>query len=382
MSILVTGADGYVGWPTMLKLGKEYPNERIIGVDNFGRRRWLEEVGSVSALPVEDMETRIQAAKENGIDNLTFVEGDLTDKDFVNQILEVYEPRVVLHTAAQPSAPYSQINGERANFTQHNNNQSTRNLLWGLKELGLEDTHFVETTTTGTYGAPEFEIPEGLFEVEYKDGKDTIPFPGMAGSWYHMSKCNDVNNLWLANKQWGLSVTDIRTAIVYGTETEETNLDPRLNTRFDFDYYFGVVINRFCAMALAGYPITVYGKGEQRKPMVSLQDTVQSLVNAVELENDGEFKVYNQTLKPVSIIRLAKAVKNSADELGLETEIKHISNPREEKEDHKMKMANDRFMNELLNQKPVSVEEGVHEILTNLKEFQDVIVQYKDRFMS
>jgi len=28
------------------------------------------------------------------------------------------------------------------------------NLLHGLAECGLDDTHFIETTTTGIYGAP------------------------------------------------------------------------------------------------------------------------------------------------------------------------------------------------------------------------------------
>ena len=40
---------------------------------------------------------------------------------------------------------------------------------------------------------------------------------------------------------------DFRTSIVYGADTEETKHND-LNTRFDFDYNFGVVINRFCAM--------------------------------------------------------------------------------------------------------------------------------------
>ena len=42
MTILVTGADGYMGWPLMLKLAKELPDERIVGIDNFARRKWVE----------------------------------------------------------------------------------------------------------------------------------------------------------------------------------------------------------------------------------------------------------------------------------------------------------------------------------------------------
>lgn len=45
MTILVTGADGYVGWPVLLRLAETFPDERIVGVNNFARRRWVEEIG-------------------------------------------------------------------------------------------------------------------------------------------------------------------------------------------------------------------------------------------------------------------------------------------------------------------------------------------------
>jgi len=118
-------------------------------------------------------------------------------------------------------------------------------------------------------------------EVERKDGSDEVPFPAMGGSWYHQTKSFDAANMRLAESQFEFPMSEVRTAIVYGTETEETR-DHESPTRFDFDYYFGTVVNRFCAQAVAGYPITVYGKGEQRKPMVSLEDTVESLVRLVE----------------------------------------------------------------------------------------------------
>jgi len=382
MNILLTGIDGYVGWPTALRLSKEFPNERIIGVDNFGRRQWVEESGGVSAIPISEMHERINTARKNGFENITFIEGDLTDRDFVNQLFDVYRFEVVLHVAAQPSAPYSHINGERANYTQFNNNQSTRNLLWAIKENGLVDNcHFIETTTTGVYGAPEFEIPEGFVTAENKGQRDMVPFPGMAGSWYHMSKSNDVNNLWLANKQWGLSITDLRTSIVYGTETEETKIDPRLATRFDFDFYFGVVINRFCAMVLSGYPITVYGRGEQRKPQISLEDCVQSNVNAVKLEKSGKFKVYNQTTEVISVVDIATAIIEAAQSLDIKAELKHITNPRVEKEEHKMTMDTSNFA-KLLPHPADHVASGVRKMLTALVPYKNIILQHKDRFMS
>ncbi len=143
MSIIVTGGDGYLGWPTALRIA-DRTNDRVVLVDNFARREWVEEVGSVSATPVADIEDRIEAAEEvHDLNNLSFVEADLTDRAEVDKLLQVHEPHTIIHTAAQPSAPYSQINGERANYTQHNNLQSTRNLLFGLHENDLSDTHFV-----------------------------------------------------------------------------------------------------------------------------------------------------------------------------------------------------------------------------------------------
>jgi nucleoside-diphosphate-sugar epimerase len=381
MAILVTGADGYVGWPATLKLARQYPDERVVGVDNFARRRWVEEIGSVSAVPIYPMDVRLQAAREAGIANISFVEGDLSDRSFVQQLYATYRPRVVLHLAAQPSAPYSEINGERASYTQHNNTQSTRNLLWGLKEHGLLDSLFVETTTTGVYGQPSFDIPEGYVDVERNGKSGTIIYPGMAGSWYHMSKCQDVCNLWLANRQWKLSVIDLRTAITYGTKTQETEADPRLATRFDFDFYFGVVVNRFAAQALAGYPIQVYGKGDLKRPMIGLQDAVDSIVAAAERESNQKFDIYNQTSGPVGIAETASMIERAAGEMGIKVDVEHLPNPRVENEEHQMVMENDRFISELLPRSTVDIERGVRDTVESLAPYRDTLVAYKDRFV-
>ena len=103
MAILLTGADGYVGWPTALRIA-DRTDDRVVLVDNFARREWVEEVGSVSATPIVGIDTRLEAAREvHGLDNLSFVEGDLTERSFVDELLAVHEPDTVVHTAAQPS---------------------------------------------------------------------------------------------------------------------------------------------------------------------------------------------------------------------------------------------------------------------------------------
>ncbi|MFB6087378.1 MAG: NAD-dependent epimerase/dehydratase family protein, partial [Haloarculaceae archaeon] len=341
MTILVTGGDGYIGWPTALRIA-DRTDDRVLAVDNFARREWVADVGSVSATPVADMDERLAAAEEvHGIRNLSFVEGDLAEKSVVDELLSVHEPEVVVHTAAQPSAPYSQINGERANYTQHNNLQATRNLLWGLEEHDLTDTHFIETTTTGVYGAPEFPIPEGGSTMENSGERDEVPFPNMGGSWYHATKGFDAQNMRLANTQFDIPISDVRTAITYGTETEETRGDDRLKTRFDFDYYFGTVAHRFCAQAVAGYPVTVYGKGEQRKPFISLEDAVEGLARLALTDPDerpDDLTVYNQVTRAISIVEVAETIASAGEAHDLDVAVEHFENPRDEDETHKMEI--------------------------------------------
>ncbi|TKX61648.1 NAD-dependent epimerase/dehydratase family protein [Halorubrum sp. ASP1] len=375
MTVLLTGADGYLGWPTALRLADRL-DERIVCVDDFSRRDWVAESGSVSATRIEGPEERFAR-----VENLSLVEGDLADRDFVLQLLATHEPDTVLHAAAQPSAPYSSINGERALYTQRNNVSMALNLLHGLHETGLSDTHFIETTTTGIYGAPHFPIPEGGLEVERKDGADEVPFPAMGGSWYHQTKSFDAANMRLAESQFDFPMSEVRTAIVYGTETDETRAHES-PTRFDFDYYFGTVVNRFCAQAVAGYPITVYGKGEQRKPMVSLEDAVESLVRLVEQGHSGDdgIDVYNQVTRPIAIVELAETIAKVGAEFDLDAEVKHYENPREEDEEHKMEMENERFL-DLVGGQRQELESGIRDVLRTLVEEQERIAAHEDRFL-
>jgi len=383
MTILVTGGDGYLGWPTALRIA-DRTDDRVLLVDNFGRREWVEEVGATSATPVASIDERLEAAREvHDLSNLSFVEGDLVEKSFVDELLSVHEPDVIVHTAAQPSAPYSQINSERANYTQHNNLQATRNLLWGLDEHGLTDTHFIETTTTGVYGAPEFPIPEGGSTMANDGERDDVPFPNMGGSWYHATKGFDAQNMRLANQQFDIPISDVRTAIVYGTETEETRADDRLKTRFDFDYYFGTVTHRFCAQAVAGYPVTVYGKGEQRKPFVGLEDAVEGLARLAltdPADRPDDLTVYNQVSRAISIVEIAETIAEVAREFELDVAVEHFENPRNEDETHKMEIENDRYA-DLIDGQDQTFESGVRDIFETLSRYEETIAAHEDRFL-
>ncbi len=63
MTILITGGDGYVGWPAALRIA-DRTDERVLLVDNFARRAWVEDVGATSATPVASIDERLDAARE------------------------------------------------------------------------------------------------------------------------------------------------------------------------------------------------------------------------------------------------------------------------------------------------------------------------------
>ncbi len=380
--ILVTGIDGYVGWPLALKLSKEFREAEIFGIDNLARRKWVEEVGSKSVTPILPMKDRLKVAEEYGYDNIRFIYGDLVDKDFVNNVIRTIKPDVVLHLAAQPSAPYSQINLDRAYYTQRNNVLGTLNLLWALRENELTDTHFIETTTTGIYGAPNINIGEGFVKVVDDEGnEDVLPFPNIATSFYHVTKGFDAVNMWLTNFQTGMPCTDVRTSIVYGTNTEETKKDERLLTRFDVDFYFGTLYNRWCSMIILNRPLTVYGSGNQIKPFISLEDCCRSLVEIVRKGNKGEYKVYNQLTEYVRIRDLAEELNKKSEELfGSSPGIEFIPNPRKEKEESKYKFKNDEFI-KLLNGKYTRMFDELKDTLKILDKYRKTLERLRGRFL-
>ena len=208
-----------VEWMTLwlalaLAISKKFKNCKIIGVDNLSRRKWVKMSNSTSAIPIT-MSQRIKTAKKLGFENINFIYGDLTDAHFTKDLFKRYDFDIVIHCASQPSAPYANSSLQRASFTLTNNNLSLLNLLWSIKEFGKKNIKLINTSTTGVYGQQNFKIPEGFLKIK-NQGSDLIPFSNLGGSWYHITKSNDLNNLHLANRMWGLKVVDMRTAIVFG----------------------------------------------------------------------------------------------------------------------------------------------------------------------
>jgi len=369
MKICVLGGDGYCGWATALYLSRK--GHSVAVVDNFVRRQWDFELGAQTLTPIQPLRDRLRVWQELTGKSIELFVGDVNDYDFLAGAIEDFAPDAVVHFAEQRSAPYSMIDRKHAVFTQVNNVVGTLNLLFALKEL-RPDCHLVKLGTMGEYGTPNIDVEEGYIRIEHNGRSDVLPFPKQPGSFYHLSKVHDSHNMMFACKIWGLRATDLNQGVVYGTVTDEVALDEALINRFDYDDVFGTVLNRFCAQAAVGHPLTVYGRGGQTRGFLDIRDTVRCIELAcLNPAKPGECRVFNQFTEQFSVLELAEMVKTAALKLGLKVDIEHVPTPRVEAEEHYYNAKHSRLID--LGLEPHLLSDSLLDSLMN------IAIRYQDR---
>jgi nucleoside-diphosphate-sugar epimerase len=377
MKVLITGIDGYSGWPLALHLMSR--GHAVVGIDNFVTRKRVKEVGSWSATPILPWPKRQAAAERKFGLPMSFHKGTTGNFEFVKSVLEKERPDAIVHLAEQRSAPYSMIDVHHAVDTQVENLTGTLHILYAMKEV-VPEAHLVKMGTMGEYGTPNVDIPEGFFDIEFNGRKDRLPFPRQAGSWYHWSKVFDSGDVMFATRVFNLKSTDVMQGVIYGTRTPEIT-ENALLTRFDFDETWGTALNRFVVEAVLGLPITPYGKGDQVRGFIALEDSMQSLRLAVENPpKAGEYRVFNQFDAAYSVNQLAAIVHKIGEELGLHPTIEHPPDPRVEAEQHYYNPIHERLP-ELGYQRSRQLEEVIREIFKDLKKFRRRLVAKRDMVM-
>ncbi len=372
MRVCVLGGDGYCGWATALYLSSK--GHEVAIVDNFARRQWDYELSVQTLTPIRPLAERLKVWHQLTGKEIELFVGDVTDYDFLASAVRAIEPEATIHFAEQRSAPYSMIDRKHAVSTQVNNVVGTLNLLFALREL-QPDCHLVKLGTMGEYGTPNIDIEEGYIAIEHNGRKDVLPFPKQPGSFYHLSKVHDSHNMMFACKIWGLRATDLNQGVVYGTVTDEVAYDEALINRFDYDEVFGTVLNRFCAQAAIGHPLTVYGRGGQTRGFLDIRDTVRCVELAcLNPAAKGECRVYNQFTEQFSVLELAKLVETAAHKLGLGVEVEHLPDPRVESEEHYYNARHSKL-----------ADLGLHPHLLSdslLDSLMNIAVRYRDRIDS
>ncbi|HEY4439910.1 MAG TPA: NAD-dependent epimerase/dehydratase family protein [Candidatus Elarobacter sp.] len=330
--VLIVGGDGYCGWATALHLSNAGYEVTIL--DNLIRRTWDREHGLSSLVAIAPLRRRVEAWERRTGRQIHVEQVDVTEYEPLCRVIRTCEPDVVVHFGQQRSAPFSMIDRDHAMRTHLNNTVGNMNLLWALHEFAPE-AHLVKLGTMGEYGTPNIDIEEGFLTVEHNGRSDRLPFPKQPGSFYHLTKVSDSDQIYFACRVWGLRATDLNQGVVYGWSTDETVGCATLANRFDYDHIFGTVLNRFCVEAALGHPLTVYGLGGQTRSFIDIRDTVRCVRIAIEHPAAaGEYRVFNQFTETFSVLELAERVRAVAGGLGHSVEIAHLENPRTEREEH------------------------------------------------
>jgi UDP-sulfoquinovose synthase len=332
MKILILGGDGYLGWPTAMHLSAHGHNVAV--VDNYLRRRMCLEEGITPLFPVPDLVRRSVVWETITGKNIKVFIGDLQQWDFVSEVFLAFKPDAVLHYAEQPSAPYSMLSRRAASLTLANNISVTANVIFAVREF-CPDAQIVKIGTMGEYGTPNIDIEEGWLEVEHKGRREKFLYPRQASSLYHTTKVMDTDLLWFYVRTWGLRATDLMQGPVYGIFTRESGDNQELMPFFNYDELFGTVLNRFVVQAVAGYPLTVYGKGGQTRGYLNIKDTLECVRLSLEKPAEkGELRIFNQFTETFSVNDLAEKVVRAGRLMGLDVQVKSLPNPRKEAEEH------------------------------------------------
>ncbi len=138
MRVLITGITGFVGSHMADYLIKNVPNIHI-----YGLRRWRSRYDNVQQLYKNP--------------NVTFIEGDLTDRSSLSRAIRISKPDIVYHFASQ-SFPESSFVTPILTLTT--NVLGTTNLLEELRDSTECDPVIISVSSSEVYGNPtKDEIP-------------------------------------------------------------------------------------------------------------------------------------------------------------------------------------------------------------------------------
>lgn len=99
-TILVTGAAGFIGANLVKRLVKDFPQSKIVGIDNLN-----------DYYDVRLKEERLHELHTLATDEqFVFLKGNIADKPFIEEVFSKYAPQVVVNLAAQAGVRYSITN--------------------------------------------------------------------------------------------------------------------------------------------------------------------------------------------------------------------------------------------------------------------------------
>ena len=261
-TFLVTGAAGFIGGNLSKRLLADYPDIRLIGIDNMN----------------DYYDVRIKEERLKNLmsyPNFVFIKGSIADKDLINRTFEEYGPDVVVNLAAQAGVRYSIVNPDayiESNLIGfYNILEACRHSYDGDRQ-GVR--HLVYASSSSVYGSNK-KIPYST------DDKVDNPV-----SLYAATKKSNELMAHAYSKLYNIPSTGLRFFTVYGPAGRPDMA------------YFG-----FTDKLRAGKKIQIFNYGNCRRDFTYIDDIVEGVVrvmrHAPERRNGGDglpeppYKVYN-----------------------------------------------------------------------------------------
>ena len=141
MTIIVTGAAGFIGSNLVKAIYKRYDNPVVVGIDNMN-----------DYYDVRLKEERLKELEQ--YPDFTFIKGNIADKALIDKVFADYKPQVVVNLAAQAGVRYSITNPGayiEANLIGFYNILEACRHSYEQYEGGVE--HLVYASSSSVYGS-------------------------------------------------------------------------------------------------------------------------------------------------------------------------------------------------------------------------------------
>jgi len=303
--ILVTGGAGFVGSAMVEKLSLD-PNNRITVVDNL-------QTGDINKIPVSP--------------NVKFIKCDVNDFREISSVFHAGRFHYVFHYAALVGVQRTLKNPVKV----LEDIRGIENILMLSKNTGVQ--HVFYSSSSEVYGEP----------VEFPQNEHTTPL----NSRLPYAIVKNVGEAYLRSyqREYNLNFTIFRFFNTFGPKQSK-----------DF------VISRFINMALQNRPISIYGDGSQTRTFCFVQDNIDACYRAFKDKLFVNDVVNIGGNIETTILELATLVKELT---GSQSEIRHLSALKEG--DMTRRLPDVSKMQELLQRKPLTLEEGIKRVLADTK---------------
>ena len=234
MSVLVTGAAGFIGFHLSKKLLEQGKN--VIGIDNISSYY-------DPSLKEARIKKLLEISKLNN-SKFTLIRSSISDKDSINEIFKKHKPKIVFNLAAQAGVRYSLENPYEYIQT---NLVGFGNILEGCRHNKVE--HLIYASSSSVYG--------GNTSIPFSE-KNSVDHPV---SLYAATKKSNELIAHTYSHLFGIPSTGLRFFTVYGPWG-----------RPDMALFI------FTKSILKGEPIKVFNKGEMIRDFTYIDDIVESLI--------------------------------------------------------------------------------------------------------